>query len=170
MISQTGRPVNGYDPRAVMDAKDEESRRTMLRQMGVMNVDPPLPHSPCLKNIRTGVVLPWNELLAQQRDLVVCCDENGDTDPAAWEPKVIVDGVPNDMLLLMAQKTLFDDSPTTQFEHYMPQAKQVAGQSEYEKRDAVPFTDIQKLRERLNADTADNTGSVEGPERSGSGQ
>lgn len=170
MLGQA-KPIGGFDPSIIMDAGSEEARADIMRQMGVMNADPPLPHSPCLKNIRTGVVLPWNELLAQQKDLVVCCDEDGNTDPAAWEPKVITETVSNEALALMAQQTMFVSEADNPYEHYMPKAKQVTGATEYERHGVIPYAEVRQLWEKLdNADKADSAGSVDGPERPSSGQ
>lgn len=47
-----------------------------------------LARSSHLKNKRTGLVLPWNEMLAEQTDIMVNCDASGNTDPEAWEPTV----------------------------------------------------------------------------------
>lgn len=158
------KPISGYDPRSLLDAQSEAERTALMRQMGVMNVDPPLPHSPCLKIIKTGIVLPWNELLAQQRDLVVCCDETGNTDPAAWADKVVEDAPSNEVLTLMAQQSLFSENHNP-YEHYMPEAKQVTGASEYEKLGVISYADVQLLQEKLgNADKSDSAGSVEGSE------
>lgn len=158
----TANPVKGYDPRQLLDAQDENERTALMRQMGVANIDGPLPHSPCLKNIRTGVVLPWNELLAQHHDLVVCCDEDGNTDPAKWGPKVIQNNTANDVLTLMAQQQMFVPKADSQYEHYTPSVKQNIGPTEYEKHDAVSYAEIDKLREKLHHEnTTTDSGSVE---------
>lgn len=60
-----------------------------LKALGVKNTEPPLPHSAYLKNQKTGLVLPWTIDLAEQRDLMVNCDANGNTDPVAWASSVI---------------------------------------------------------------------------------
>lgn len=156
MYTNTGKPLAGYDPRTIMDTPNEEARIALMRQLGVANVDPPLPHSPCLKNIKTGVVLPWNELLAAQRDLVVCCDENGNTDEAAWGPKVIQGGPTNEELLLAAQQRLTirkeAETVTAQYQQKAPTSKLEDGPSDYEKHDVISFDKIQELRARLHAD------------------
>lgn len=156
----TNRPVNGYDARALLDAQTAEERTAIARQMGVANIDPPLPHSPCLKNIKTGVVLPWNELLAAQRDLVVCCDTDGNTDEAVWGPKVIQDAPSNEILAMMAQQQIFKkENP---YELPMTQAKQVVGPTDYERLGVMPYSEIDKLQEKLDASKPAHTGSVEG--------
>lgn len=66
----------------------DDERIAWMKAQGARNVDPPLPRSSHLKIKTTGVVHPWNPLLATQQDIVECCDEFGNTDPAAWEPTV----------------------------------------------------------------------------------
>lgn len=91
-------PISPEDARQLLDIQDNEQRLAKAKQLGVRNVNPPLPHSPCVKVKATGLILPWNELLADQSDICECCDENGNTDPAAWEPKVVTSGVPDEEL------------------------------------------------------------------------
>lgn len=59
-----------------------------LQRTGAMNAQPPLVRSSHLKNKVTGLVLPWNPLIAEQRDIMENCDANGNTDPSAWEGTV----------------------------------------------------------------------------------
>ena len=68
-----------------------DERVAAAMQMGIRNAGPPLPHSSHLKVKLTGVVLPWNELLAEQKDLVMCCDAQGNTDPSAWRATISPD-------------------------------------------------------------------------------
>ena len=143
-----GRPVGGYDPHTILTARDEETRRTLMRQMGVANLDPPLPHSPCLKNRLTGRVLPWNELLAAQRDLVECCDEDGNTDEAVWGPKVVENAPSNRELSLQAQQALLG-TQRKEFEHPAPAGQVNADPDGFEKHGAVSFADVRKLRDEL---------------------
>lgn len=147
-----GQPMGGYDPRQILAAPDAATREALMRRIGVANIDPPLPHSPCLKIKRDGRVLPWNELLAQQRDLCECCDENGNTDPAAWEPKVVDNTLTNAELECMARQQLFikNDTAKTDYEHKVPNPQLNKGPSEYEKQGVISFSDIRKLREALN--------------------
>jgi hypothetical protein len=56
-----------------------------LKVMERVRQDPPLPLSPCLKSIKTGVIFDWSEGLAAMPDMCVNCDENGNEDPAAWQ-------------------------------------------------------------------------------------
>ena len=149
--ANVGRPIGGYDPSSIMDIDDDQARLAMMRQMGVANVDPPLPHSPCLKNIRTGRVLPWNELLAAQRDLVVCCDEDGNTDEAVWGPKVIKNELSTAELNVLARQQMLvsKESQVTKYEHDVPNPQLNKGPSEYEKCGVISFNDIRRLREEL---------------------
>lgn len=68
-----------------------DARVAEAQRLGIRNAGPPLPKSSHLKVKLTGVVLPWNELLAEQKDLVLCCDAQGNTDPAAWRATVAID-------------------------------------------------------------------------------
>lgn len=80
---------------AIFDMNDNE-RIAYMKSMGAKNVDPPLVRSSHVKNIKTGIVFPWNEMLAEQRDIMVNCDANGNTDPAAWLPTVEVGDISDD--------------------------------------------------------------------------
>lgn len=72
----------------VLDQNFAENRVEALRAMGATNADPPLVRSAYLKNIKTGLILPWTAGLAEQRDIMINCDVNGNTDPAAWMSSV----------------------------------------------------------------------------------
>lgn len=76
------------DPSAFFDIDNEDAKIAYMKRLGARNMDPPLPHSSHLL-LQSGAVVPWEEMLAEQRDLVKCCDEHGNTDPAAWEHTVI---------------------------------------------------------------------------------
>lgn len=84
-------PNNG----AIFDM-DDNARIAYMKSMGAKNVDPPLVRSSHVKNVKTGLVLPWNEMLAEQRDIMVNCDANGNTDPSAWLPTVEVGEISDD--------------------------------------------------------------------------
>lgn len=89
--SSQARPVGGgaaLNNAAIFDM-DDAARIAYMKSMGAKNVDPPLVHSSHVKNVKTGLVLPWNEMLAEQRDIMVNCDAYGNTDPSAWMPTVI---------------------------------------------------------------------------------
>lgn len=70
----------------------EEQRVAYMKSLGATNLDPPLVHSTHLRIKKTGRVLPWNELLAEQTTLVENCDAFGNTDPMAWMPTVKPEG------------------------------------------------------------------------------
>lgn len=72
----------------VLDQNFALNRVDAMRAMGAKNVDPPLARSAFLKNINTGLILPWSPGLAEQRDIMVNCDASGNTDPSAWEAGV----------------------------------------------------------------------------------
>ena len=85
-------PIGGQaapDMKAVFDMTSDAERISFLKSLGAKNADPPLPRSSHLKNKKTGLVLPWNEMLAEQHDVMVNCDCYGNTDPSAWMPTVI---------------------------------------------------------------------------------
>lgn len=86
-MNQNATTVGNQDVSTVFNLNSEE-RAGFLEHLGVKNATPPLAHSPCLKNKKTGIILPWNPMLAEQRDILECCDEQGNTDPAAWQDKV----------------------------------------------------------------------------------
>ena len=88
--SGQARPVGGGavpNNGAIFDL-DDNARIAYMKSLGARNVDPPLVRSSHVKNTKTGLVLPWNEMLAEQRDIMVNCDANGNTDPSAWLPTV----------------------------------------------------------------------------------
>lgn len=62
----------------------EANRVSYMKSLGARNLNPPLPRSPFLRNKVTGRIMPWNELLSEQTELMECCDAEGNTDPAAW--------------------------------------------------------------------------------------
>lgn len=76
----------------VFDAKSGDELNGVLRSLGAVNARPPLPHTPYVKIKKTGRILPWNPLLADQGELVENCDVNGNTDPNAWKDSVVTEG------------------------------------------------------------------------------
>ena len=77
-------PVAGVDLAGILNEQDLASRQAAMRRAGAQNTSPPLPRSSHLRNKKTGLVLPWNDILAEQRDIMECCDSEGNTDPTAW--------------------------------------------------------------------------------------
>lgn len=107
---------------SVLDMQDAADRQQALQQAGALNASPPLPRSTHLKNKNTGLVLPWNSLLAEQRDIMVCCDAEGNTDPSAWASDVnSVDYTSDerDSLWMDARQRVFEQASTTTDKHRM---------------------------------------------------
>lgn len=87
MSQYTAQPIPQPSYDQIFDMA-EETRVAYMKSLGAKNLDPPLPRSSHLRNKQNGRVLPWDEMLAEQRDIMECCDANGNTDPAAWIPTV----------------------------------------------------------------------------------
>lgn len=100
MAIPTPVPQGSYDQ--IFDMS-EENRIAYMKSLGAKNLDPPLPHSSHLKNRTTGVIYPWCEELAEQGDIMVCCDADGDENPDAWGPTVMPDFQEADKSELLAQ-------------------------------------------------------------------
>lgn len=81
-------PVAQADPTIVLDQNFANNAMAEMKRLGAKNVDPPLAPSTHLKNINTGVIFPWTAALAEHRDVLVNCDAEGNTDPAAWQRTV----------------------------------------------------------------------------------
>lgn len=88
MVTGHPTPVLQPDGRILLDEQFAAQAPAMMKELGAVNVDEPLPRSVFLKNIKTGVVLPWSPALAEMRDIMVNCDVNGNTDPQAWQGSV----------------------------------------------------------------------------------
>lgn len=156
MMVSDAQAVGGYNPAALMDM-DEATRLGTMQSMRIANLQGPLPHSPCLKVKATGVVHPWNPLLAQHRDLVECCDENGNTDPAAWKSRVS-DGdasADNAKLMIQARQQMIisrqADKVAGDYAQGVSQSRQENsdGLSPYDRLGVVSYDDIEKLRAQL---------------------
>lgn len=80
----TPTPVAGVDLKGILNEQDLALRQAAMQRAGAQNTRPPLPRSSHLRNKITGLVLPWNDILAEQRDIMECCDADGNTDPTAW--------------------------------------------------------------------------------------
>lgn len=86
-------PISPADFKSFMDVDNPDViSADKLGSAGVISALPLLPRSAFLKNKNTGVILPYSERLAQMRDIMVNCDINGNTDPAAWMPTVKAEG------------------------------------------------------------------------------
>lgn len=150
-MKQKATPVGSQDASDVFSLNSEE-RADFLQHLGVKNATPPLAHSPCLKNKKTGLILPWNPMLAEQRDILECCDETGNTDPAAWQDKVQDDSPDDDSRDLMA--TALTEATSKQnsialenMSSFRPTLRQSGQpvQSDQYGNDAVPYSDIDNL-------------------------
>lgn len=115
-------PISHEDARALLDIQDEAERLATAKRLGVNNVHPPLEHSPCVRVKSSGLILPWNELLAVQSDICECCDEHGNTDPAAWKHLVIQDGTPDEELHRQAHAIVTAQARQMSEEYRVPNA------------------------------------------------
>ena len=144
--SQIGAPRNAGDVLGM----DESQRAAYLQSMGVKNAVPPLPWSPCLKNQKTGVILPWSAMLAEQRDVLVNCDEQGRTDPSLWADRLpdmqeeAPDALMDEALAQATRKTV--DSVLAPLRPTMALTEQAPADAGY--GDAVPFADIENLLDK----------------------
>ena len=149
-MNQNATTVGNQDVSTVFNLNSEE-RAGFLEHLGVKNATPPLAHSPCLKNKKTGIILPWNPMLAEQRDILECCDEQGNTDPAAWQDKV-QEGSSEDERELMAaalneatsRQNKIAQEGMSSFRSTMKKMDQPAQSDQYGD-EAVPYEDIEKL-------------------------
>lgn len=96
-------PVTQADPTIVLDQNFANNAMEEMRKLGAKNAAPPLAPSTHLKNIKTGIIFPWTAALAEQRDILVNCDVNGNTDPAAWQKTVRNEQDVPDQNVLMQQ-------------------------------------------------------------------
>lgn len=124
----------------VLDQNFAMNRVEAMRAMGAKNVDPPLVRSAYLKNIQTGLVLPWSQGLAEQRDIMVNCDAYGNTEPAAWLNSVNpVEYSPAEQDALMQQAMI---SIADRRQHEIPMPTQEMNQSVVFPYGAVPMDEF----------------------------
>lgn len=149
-MNQSATTVGNQDVSTVFKLNSEE-RAGFLEHLGVKNATPPLAHSPCLKNKKTGIILPWNPMLAEQRDILECCDEQGNTDPAAWQDKVQEDSSEDERELMAAalseatsRQNKIAQEKMSSFRSTMKKMDQPAQSDQYGD-EAVPYEDIEKL-------------------------
>lgn len=149
-MNQNATTVGNQDVSTVFNLNSEE-RAGFLEHLGVKNATPPLAHSPCLKNKKTGIILPWNPMLAEQRDILECCDEQGNTDPAAWQDKVQEDNSEDERELMAAalneatsRQNKIAQEGMSSFRSTMKKMDQPAQSDQYGD-EAVPYEDIEKL-------------------------
>ena len=159
-MSQTYTPVSQPSGAAVFSYNTDAERAAYLKQIGAVNADPPLPHSPCLRNKKTGMVLPWNDVFAEQRDIMECCDESGNTDPSAWAHRVIDDAEDFDVDAarvkhLKVQEQLFDLTHGDTTKHRIPGVRDTTDTEPQGLPDGVMYFDdispefVEQLREKL---------------------
>lgn len=91
MIRQQPQTVRQENPEVVLDEDFANNRVAKMRELGAKNAAPPLAPSTHLKNRVTGIIFPWTPALAEQRDILVNCDEFGNTDPSAWRGTMLTD-------------------------------------------------------------------------------
>nr|DAM10816.1 MAG TPA: hypothetical protein [Caudoviricetes sp.] len=149
-MNQNATTVGNQDVSTVFNLNSEE-RAGFLEHLGVKNATPPLAHSPCLKNKKTGIILPWNPMLAEQRDILECCDKQGNTDPAAWQDKVQEDSSEDERELMAAalneatsRQSKIAQEGMSSFRSTMKKMDQPAQSDQYGD-EAVPYEDIEKL-------------------------
>ena len=149
-MNQNATTVGNQDVSTVFNLNSEE-RAGFLEHLGVKNATPPLAHSPCLKNKKTGIILPWNPMLAEQRDILECCDEQGNTDPAAWQDKVQEDSSGDERELMAAalseatsRQNKIAQEKMSSFRSTMKKMDQPAQSDQYGD-EAVPYEAIEKL-------------------------
>ena len=149
-MNQNATTVGNQDVSTVFNLNSEE-RAGFLEHLGVKNATPPLAHSPCLKNKKTGIILPWNPMLAEQRDILECCDEQGNTYPAAWQDKVQEDSSEDERELMAAalneatsRQNKIAQEGMSSFRSTMKKMDQPAQSDQYGD-EAVPYEDIEKL-------------------------
>lgn len=65
--------------------QDDDWADKVIKARGAKNTDIPRPPAPYLKEISSGMIHVWNAAMAKRPDLVVCCDKDGNEDPAKWE-------------------------------------------------------------------------------------
>ena len=75
--------VSQQDLRGILNERDSDARQQALHAAGAKNAVPS--H---LRSKKNGIVFPWDPMLAEQRDIMECCDSTGNTDPAAWRSTV----------------------------------------------------------------------------------
>lgn len=118
-------PVMQADPTIVLDQNFADNAVEEMRKLGAKNVTPPLAPSTHLKNIKTGIIFPWTAALAEQRDILVNCDENGNTDPAVWQKTMMSEQDLPDQTDLMQQAYANLHKPQVQMPENFMQAPPV---------------------------------------------
>lgn len=133
------------DTQRILIMDDEEERAASMRALGAKNIAPPLPRSSHLLLKRSGHVIPYDPMFAEQRDLVANCDATGNTDPAAWMPTVVeevVDPVAERSRLAAAQAEVLTQAMSMSTRYRMPDAVDLSPRPMEMPNGAVPIKDL----------------------------
>lgn len=129
----------------ILTMDDDEERAASMRALGAQNIAPPLPRSSHLLLKRSGHVIPYDPMFAEQRDLVANCDATGNTDPAAWMPTVVeeaVDPVAERSRLAAAQAEVLTQAMSLSTRYRMPDAVDLSPRPMEMPNGAVPIKDL----------------------------
>lgn len=153
-FSPVAQPVGQPTGAEIFGMENDADRVNFLRALGARNTEPPLPHSTHLRIKSSGRILPWEETLAEQRDLCECCDATGNTDPAAWQPFVDYseyDPMERQIMALKAQEQAVVQAQARQITsvHQVSTVNPAQAQPVEYTQDAVPYDEIEKLLTRL---------------------
>ena len=143
----------GMNGGSVFTQDDDAARIAYMKALGAVNVDPPLPRSSHLRNKKSGLVLPWNEMLAEQRDIMECCDAHGNTDPRAWMPTVDnteIDEEARQMEILKAQSLVLAQGKKQSSGYEQPHTP-VEAQPMDMPYGAIPLDDLSDERQKQMA-------------------
>ncbi len=135
--------VNTPSVHDIFNKGTAEERNAYMRSLGAKNILPPLPRSSHVRNRKTGKIYPWNELLAEQQELMECCDATGNTDPNAWMPTVATnpdEPVNGDLLQAKMLRDAVAQEMTSQY--LQPNAPVTQPQEAPLPDNTVVFTDI----------------------------
>lgn len=147
-------PIQQADGGAVFELKSENERIAYMKSLGAKNVDPPLPKSSHLKIIATGRVLPYNDMLAEQRDLVQNCDQFGNTDPAVWGQTVDTTEVSPEehrLAMLRAMETVLGQANQMTAPGRQPQVDPSTSYPADYPKGIIAISDIQNLHSLLES-------------------
>ena len=133
--------VPQQDLRGILNERDSDARQQALHAAGAKNAVPPLPRSSHLRSKKNGIVFPWDATLAEQRDIMECCDSNGNTDPKAWLATVNpAEYTPaeRDALLAEAHAMVIKQAQTFSGEH-KPTMEEITTSKSVEEATRMPY-------------------------------
>lgn len=138
----------------VFNYTDEAGRAAYMKGLGAKNIEPPLPRSSHLKNKKTGLVFPWNDMLAEQRDIMENCDASGNTDQSAWMPTVIneefdADAYKQEMAAASLKALTVSEGLQQGYMHLDSRDRLMTPDPAKMPFDAVPFDDLKVLLDDL---------------------